>query len=435
MNSFRIPLPLWAALILSTSLISAQALPDPPTAPVNSPPILHPVDSMLERARRTNADLLRARSEYEAALNRIPQAGSLPDPRIELEYMGNQFAGSAQSVRLAQSFPWPGTRAQRRSAASLQARAYWHEIQQMELQLVTQIRTLIVEHSFLAQQIELIGSNQDLYQKQEAFLEQTVRTGGGVSDLLRVEMEAGLLADDVHRLREEQKRLAASLAAWIGDSDPMPMREPLVKLSDTLEFTPSGHSEEHLRTHNPILQALASRIEAAEAGVQLARLETRPEWMVGAGYRYALDPAMSMPGRREFMDEGVVMLSVSIPLWRAKNRGIREEAASRVEIARQEHEAQERRLKAQLHILRSRERDALRRIDLFDTVLLPKARQTQDAIESAYRSGSGSLLDLFEARRRLLETETGYWRALTDLHINRIEQDALFGTEIQISQP
>jgi outer membrane protein TolC len=413
-----------------------------------------PVADLIGSARANNPDILRAHAALDAALARVPQAASLPNPEIILDYMGNQPLGSAQSVRLAQAFPWPGTLGQRKSATSLQARAYWHEVQDLELQVAARIHSLCVEYAYLRKESALIQKTLDLFQSQLEFLEQASRGGAGIAELLRVETEVALMNDDRFRIQEALHRETALLESLIGMPVPpgtlrrlellSPPPDPEPAATSTL-FTPNSlaigwtnnpeFSIDALRRRNPRLQSLVNRVEASKAGVALARLETRPELMIGAGYRYAIDPAMSMGGRREFMNEAVVMFSVSIPLWREKNRGIRDEAAAMLVMAQQEEEAVHRTLVAQYETLLSRQRDALRRARLYQDPLLLKAQQAHETSEAGYRSGTVRLPDLLDARRKLLEIETGYWRAIADIYIYQAELNALFGTEIQSVHP
>ena len=391
------------------------------------------VSDWVEAAREHNAEIQRGKAELRAALSRVPQAKSLPDPAIEFETMGAEAVGSEQTVRLAQAFPWPGTLGQRESSASLQARAYWHEVQSLELSVVSRIRTIAAQISFMRREASLVRINLDLFKKQQDFLEQVSRGGGEVSDLVRVEMESGLLADELAQIDERIQRERAELEAIVGR--PITDNE-IHSLNLTEHITPLAKKEflaAKLETTNPMLQAASSRIEAARAGVSLARLETYPEFMVSAGYRRVNEPGMG--GNREWMNEAVLMFSVSLPVWGEKNVGKRNEAVAMLEAAEHERENIARSLHARLESLLSRERDATRRAILFHDQLLPKARQSHEIIEASYRSNRASLLDVFASRRRLLETETGYWRAVADQHINRAEIEALFGTEIQDRLP
>lgn len=391
------------------------------------------VSEWMAAARSNNADILKARAEYRAATARVPQAKSLPDPMVELETMGADSVGAEQTVRLAQAFPWPGTLGQRESVASFQARAYWHEIQALELTIASRTRAIAAEMAYLRQESSLIRQNIELFKKQEDFLEQASRGGGEVSDLVRVEMESGLLGDDLARLEEMFAREKADLEALIGRA----VEEAELRRLPSLAKVPALPSRESLTARleatNPTLQALGSGIEAARSGVRLARLETYPEFMLSAGYRRVNEPAMG--GNREWMNEAVVMFSISLPIWGEKNRGVRDEAGAMLESAVQEHEAARRMLRARLDILLSRHRDATRRAALFNDRLLPRAKQAHETVESSYRAGRTSLLDVFDSRRRLLETETGYWRAVADAHITGAEIDALFGTQISTDIP
>lgn len=391
------------------------------------------VAGWVEVARANNADILRARAEFRAATAKVPQVKSLPDPRVELESMGTDTIGSEQTMRLAQDFPWPGTLGQRGEAASLQARAFWHETQSVELRVVGRIRAVAAEIAYLQKEAALIAENIELYKKQEIFLEQTARGGGEVSDLVRVEMESGLLGDEIARVREMIRREKAELEALVGrpvaDAELARIGEPRI---------PPGFAEgeplaARLEATNPVLQSLDSRAEAARTGVRLARLEAYPGFMLGAGYRRVSEPGMG--GGREWMNEGVVMVSVSLPIWGGKNKGVRDEAAALHEAAVQERESAARILRAQLESLLSKGRDATRRAGLFRDQLLPKARQAHEAVEASYRAGKASLLDVFDSRRRLLDTETGYWRAVADSQVNQAEIGTLFGTEILQPRP
>ncbi len=387
------------------------------------------VANWISSAREQNSEIQKGKAELKAAMARVPQAKSLPDPAIEFETMGEDSVGAAQSVRIAQAFPWPGTLGQRESSASLQARAYWHEVQNLELAVASRIRAVAVEIAFLKKEAALVKENLNLFMKQEDFLEQVSRGGGEVSDLVRVEMESGLLSDELAQIDERIKREKAELEAVIGRPIPDAELNQVKMPSRSVSPEKAESLTSRLEASNPILQAFSSRIEAARTGVSLARLETYPEFMVSAGYRRVNEPGMG--GSREWMNEAIVMVSISLPIWGEKNSGKRDEAAAMLEVAVQERENTARLLRSRLEILLSRGRDATRRAKLFHDQLLPKARQSHETVEASYRADRASLVDVFESRRRLLETETGYWRSVADQHINRAEIEALFGTEIQ----
>lgn len=383
----------------------------------------------MDAARENNAELQKARAELRVALAQVPQARALPDPAIELESMGTDTIGSEQTVRLAQAFPWPGTLGRRAVLASNQAQAYWHEVQQLELLVASRVRMIVAEIAYLHREKKLIAENLGLFKKQEEYLEQATRGGAEISDLVRVEMESGLLSDESARVDERIRREVSELEALIGREVSLVEAGRVNPHSGPAPFQEREALHARMKATNPGLQALALRTEAARTGVALARLETYPEFMVSAGYRRVNEPAMG--NSREWMNEAVVMFSISLPIWGEKNQGKRDEAAAMLEVAQSEHLNATRMLRARMDTLLSRARDARRQADLFQNRLLPKARQAHEAVEASYRGGRAGLLEVFDSRRVLLETETGYWRAVADTHISRAEIEALLGTEIQ----
>ncbi|MCK7539767.1 MAG: hypothetical protein MZV63_57095 [Marinilabiliales bacterium] len=81
----------------------------------------------LETAAANNPAVQQKLLEYQAALQKVPQAGSIPDPELSAGYFlkpmelvsGNQVA----DLRLMQMFPWFGTLKNAKDEMSLMARA------------------------------------------------------------------------------------------------------------------------------------------------------------------------------------------------------------------------------------------------------------------------------------------------------------------------
>jgi len=83
-------------------------------------------------------------NEYQAALQKIPQVNSLPDPQLEMgvflspmELMaGNQVA----DIKLMQMFPWFGTLKNAKDEMSLMAKAKYEAFVDAKLQVFMKFR-------------------------------------------------------------------------------------------------------------------------------------------------------------------------------------------------------------------------------------------------------------------------------------------------------
>jgi outer membrane protein TolC len=93
----------------------------------------------LEIAVKNNPGVLQKFSEYEAALQKIPQVGSLPDPQLSIGVFlkpmelvnGNQVA----DLRLMQMFPWFGVLKYGKDEMSLMAKAKFELFRDAKLQV------------------------------------------------------------------------------------------------------------------------------------------------------------------------------------------------------------------------------------------------------------------------------------------------------------
>lgn len=391
------------------------------------------VEKWIQGARERNADLWKVRAQYEAALARVPQSGSLPDPRVDFESLITEPLGPSQKLTIAQPFPWPGTLRHQDNKASLEALALWHLVQAMELRVVSSIRIHSATIVFLHRQKKLLGSNLTLLQKQLTVLDEQARTGGAVGESIRLEMESKLLEDSIASVDERMEREKIRLEEITGSEVSIGGLEDLAELIPLpLAFGREG-SRGDLLTVNPLVQASQARLDAAREGFILARLASYPEFSVGAGYRRFVAPPGG--GSGDATDQAVVMISVSLPIWEGKNQGLRDEATALIEAAVQEKESIQRAVQAEMDALISRYRDAVRSAELYQAEIIPRARQAHEIVESGYRSAKSTYLDVLDAMRTVLDAETAYWRSVADADITRAEIDALFGTEIQNNKP
>ncbi|MDP3354094.1 MAG: TolC family protein, partial [Flavobacteriaceae bacterium] len=101
---------------------------------------VNPLMNYLEIASKNNPTVLQKYAEYEAALQKVPQVGSLPDPELSAGILlspmeligGNQLA----DIRLMQMFPWFGTLKAAKDEMSLMAKAKYEIFRDAKLQVL-----------------------------------------------------------------------------------------------------------------------------------------------------------------------------------------------------------------------------------------------------------------------------------------------------------
>jgi outer membrane protein TolC len=87
------------------------------------------LDDYLAIAEKNNPQLKAKLQEFEAAIQRVPQVSSLPDPSLNVSAFGQMVETRVgqQMARfsLSQMFPWFGTLAAQKDAAALAAEAQY----------------------------------------------------------------------------------------------------------------------------------------------------------------------------------------------------------------------------------------------------------------------------------------------------------------------
>ena len=119
-----------AALIGMLACSSVRAQPADPL-----------LDALIEQALAARPELARAQALVQADRERVPQAGALPDPMLEVGVQNDGFSsweiGNAEtswySIMATQSFPWPGKRRLAREVADLGAQGAEPAVERVRL--------------------------------------------------------------------------------------------------------------------------------------------------------------------------------------------------------------------------------------------------------------------------------------------------------------
>lgn len=381
----------------------------------------------LGRAQGANAGLRSAGERYQAAVERIGQAGALPDPTLQVTYFAESIqtrTGPQETVfLLSQRLPWFGTLASRRGAASAEAEAVQAVYQHQQLQVAQEVATRFYELGYLGRAIELTRENLGLLEAWLPVVEERVTTGGSLNALLRLKVELGKGGDQLERLRSAARAEKARLLSLMALSQDDLLAFPHLVAPAAEEPEEAGLALT-LERHNPELLALRRQVESAEARRELARLARYPDFSLGLTYidiGDPLDPLVPDAG----VDPWAISLSVNLPLWRGKNAAFLAETLAHRRSAEDAYNDRLNDLRGALRSGLIRLEDANRRLQLYGVDLLTLARQAAENSRSAYQSGQGDLLDIIDSERSLLDLNLLYWRAAADAWQERVALQTL----------
>lgn len=362
------------------------------------PPVLMP-DDVSRAAREHRAEVVAARARAAAADQRPAIVSALEDPVISpaidhypFEMMEEENGRRYDwSIAVEQAFPLSGVRGHRRRSAQADA---------ARLNADAQRAALDVEWDALKAFFMLLEArNMRLVLDQQLTLARQVvdatraryrAAGGTQADALRSEVELARLVAQRATAEATVRAAEAMLNVSLG-------RDPLAPLP---ELKAEPRTDAPPPTEQVIKQALDSRPELRSGAAEIERAEADRDVMESM----YLPMAMVKAGRAETMAEGpggMLMIGISVPIWRGRvSAGVAEAEAMR-EMARADLQAMLRMVAGEAAAAREEVVAAqIGRRSLLGDVL-PRAQAAFTSALASYASGQAPLTIALDSAKAL----------------------------------
>lgn len=389
----------------------------------------------LKYAALNNPGLEASFNRFKAAIERITQAKSLPDPKFTYQYfideVETRVGAQRESFNISQMFPWFGKLELEGDIATQAASSARQDYEAVKLKLFYDVKNTYYEYYYLSKAIETTSENVVLMKHLEGIARIRFKTAiGSHPDVIRAQVELGKLDDQHQALLEMRSPIAARLNAAlnrpVGAGIPWPKQIELedISLEDELLLA-------ELIQRNPQLKALEFEIAKNRENIELAKKNYFPDITVGIGIVKTDNSTVSSP-RDNGKDPVIGMVTVNVPIWWEKYAASVREAKAKYSSSVQLKTARINSLSSELKMSLYRFKDAGRKIALYRDTLLPKARESLKVTEATYRAG-GSFNDLVDAQRILLEFALAYERALADHAQSLARLEMLVANQIPLS--
>jgi outer membrane protein, heavy metal efflux system len=188
----------------------------------------------LAEAAQNNPGLEAAFNRWKAALEKIPQVKSLPDPRFTYSYfieeVETRVGPQEQRFAISQTFPWFGKLDLRGDVASAAAEAERKRYEQEKLDLFYRVKSAFYEYAYLAQSIETTRQHLLLLQNIEEIARARLKSGAPQNAAVQAQVELGKLEDRLQTLEAMRLPLSAQLSAALN----RPRNAPLLPRPDSI---------------------------------------------------------------------------------------------------------------------------------------------------------------------------------------------------------
>lgn len=360
------------------------------------------LDEAVETALRVNPQLKAADRQIEAARARETQASALPNPNLTLivdqvpipdPIDGNYMAGITQPLLLG------GQREARTELARIET-----QIAELDREVLRQELAAKVKNAYADVLHDLAGISlaQVGYDRAAATLRrvQAQYKAGEVArvEVLRAEVEAGQQIREMGIARNRAQQAKAQLNVLLGRAADTPL---------AVQDLPAPRAE-FPALADVTLNALAKRVELRRAGLSIER-EALQRQLAQSGQWTGTEVmgAIGMVGGRPGFS---TTLTIPMPFYRQQG----EIAEAEANKARAEAERDALRNDITLEV-EAAYRDgamATNQVNMFIRSYLPQAQRFVANAEERLKAGEGTGVEVTDARRALIETQTEYQRAL-----------------------
>lgn len=436
------------------------------------------LEEYLVVAAENNPNLKAKFFEFQAALERVPQIGALPDPQLSfgifLKPM-ERFAGDQiGSISLMQMFPWIGTLEAAKEEMTYMAKASYEAFNESKSSLFYDVKVTWYAMQLLEKEITITLGNIELLNTIEQVAITRFKSGGlqsgniggtstmnnkgntntrsqganmsgmnmqsqtttvtnvtqpnmspmtgmenmissgNMTDVLRVQLELNELRNRTKLLQESRAPLLVRFNQLLN----RPLNEP-VFLSDTVIVAqiPLLLSEigDSIRNNNPMLKMLQQEKESYIAQGKMKRKMGYP--MIGIGLQYDIfKPGMNSPAMMNGNNMLMPMASVTLPLWRKKyTAAVRESDWMQKSVDVQIQDVYNQLMVSYEDALKNY-RDAERRIKFYDEQA-SLANQILNLLLVQYTSGGTNFEEVLRMQQQLLEYRLNHLNALIDGNI------------------
>jgi outer membrane protein TolC len=353
------------------------------------------LEPLVQEVLSANPEIRASQQRTEAALAVVPQARSLPDPKVGIGY--RDMPQREAMYWVSQEIPFPGKLGLKGEIAARDAERMDQEAKATQLAVVMRLKEAFFDLHFVHESIEVIGKNKLLLSAFEQTATARYAVGSATQqDVFRAQMEISRLLARLATLEQRRQSFHADINRILNRPPGAPLGTP-----EETTFSKIHHAPDELFAFldgkAPLLRARERSLEGSQKAIALARKEFYPDFELDA--RGMRDTTMRQDGYQ-------VMLNVKVPLYYAtkQQEGVRQAVASR-EATLADLYALRQELLAGIQNNLAQAARAEKLVGLLRDAIIPQSRLTLASAQASYEVGKVDFLTLLNSLLTLQENE------------------------------
>lgn len=383
------------------------------------------LDESLELAAENNPLLKAKYADFEAALQKVAQVNSLPDPTFSFGYfispVETRVGPQRAKIGLSQMFPWFGTLEAAGNVQAFLAEAKYQEFINAKNELYMQVKSAWYPIYEVNQKIALQMENKEILNSYKQLATIGFKNDkGSMVDVIRVDIMIESTDTEIKLLQDQLQPLFVHFNKLLNQSDSV-----RVQVDQELNIiqVPLNYRKDSLLLNHPLLRSLDLKMQSAQEAEELSKKQGLPKIGVGLDYVFVgerTDMVVPDNGKNVIMP----MVSMSIPIYRGKYEAATKEAQFKQEAISNYKINTENTLISNYELAWYELEKSRQLVELYET-LISKTKQAISLLETAYSNSGKDFEEILRMQQELLKYQIAIVSATKTFYVALAKLDYL----------
>lgn len=395
--------------------------------------VQHPaaLRDLIAEAEQNNSQIAAAEYGYRAATHIGAEKSALPDTQLTLQQFSvgspRPFAGYTNSefayigIGVSQEIPYPGKRGLRAQVGNREADIRRADGESVKRDVVDKTKSAYFQLAYLQRTLSILERNNDLLNDVQQTAESHYRVGqGNQQEVLKAQLQHTKILQEITMHHREVGKLQAQLKQLLNrpqdspdiETEPLTARPMTYSAADLLKV---------VRDQNPGVQTRQAMVDEAQARVDVAKKEFRPDFNVQYMYENT---------DRKFRDYYVVTFGINLPN-RSRRKAELAEAEANREQARKRLDAELQQRLADVQQQYVAAQTSAEQLKIYRDGLVPQSEATFRSALAAYQANRQDFQTLLSSFLDVLNLQLDYQRELAEHESALASLESLTGVNFQ----
>ena len=365
------------------------------------------LNNYLKIGAENNPGLKAKFSEYNAALEKVPQVGALPDPTVSFGYfitpVETRIGPQQAKFGINQMFPWFGMLNAKEDVAIQQAKVKYEAFEEVKSKLFFDIKSAYFNIYFIQKGTIITRENIAILNTFQQLALIKIETGkASAVDEMRVEMEINELENQLAYLLDTKWTLEVQFNKLLNQPVENSIVIPELLWNKELELS-KAMLLDSITNHNHLIKQLEYKMASWQKQKAVAKKMGAPKFSIGVDYVLVGNSSNPNLGSENGKDAILFpKIGISIPLYRKKYKAMVKEAFFYMEATQFKKEDKQNQLTILFEKGYKEYKDAERRIVLFDKQL-KLADKSLTILLTTYSSDGENFEEVLRMERKVLK--------------------------------